>query len=202
DLPYGKYHCWIEANQSFDFNQYHNYSWYRGQPSVVWNVSVMVGDSADSSMVLDYQGYGSPNGSDGNIRPPDSTITTAANLLVNLGGYRFKVVYSPTAVGVGDHLESPSPMRYFYLDHNYPNPFNSSTVISFQLPTKALVKIRVYDILGQEIRELINEKMDSGIKKVVWDGKNNQDELVPSGLYFCRMEAGNYANTRKMLFIR
>lgn len=80
-LPFGKYKCWIEANQSFNFNKYHNYSFYRGQPSVVWNTTINVTENPDSNMVLDYTGYGSPDGSDGNINIPDSTITTAIDFL-------------------------------------------------------------------------------------------------------------------------
>lgn len=95
DLPYGKYNFYMEANHSFDQNADHDYSFYRGQPSVLWTVSVTIGDSADSTSVLDYAGYGSPDGTDGDIRPPDSTITTAADLIEDLGGYKFKVEYTP-----------------------------------------------------------------------------------------------------------
>lgn len=95
NLPSGTYTCCIEVNRDYDFNQYHNYSWYRGQPSVVWNTTINVSDNPDSNMVLNYTGYGSPDGSNGNINMPDITITTAADLLSDLGGFRFKVVYRP-----------------------------------------------------------------------------------------------------------
>ncbi len=95
DLEYGQYRCWIEVNRSFDKNDYHDYSFYRGQPSLVWNVTIDVGDTPDSSMVIDYAGYGSPDGSDGDINPPDSTITTAEDLLAEMNGYKFKVGYIP-----------------------------------------------------------------------------------------------------------
>jgi hypothetical protein len=106
DLPSGKYTCWIQANHSFDFNAYHNYSWYRGQPSVVWSVPIQVADVPDTNTILDYIGYGSPDGSDGSIHAPDSTITTEANLLADLGGYRFKVIYTPEATNVSDDFSS------------------------------------------------------------------------------------------------
>ena len=95
DLPYGKYKCWIEVNHSYDTNEYHNYSYYRGQPSVVWNLTIDVTDDPDTSMILEYTGYGSPDGSGGNINPPDHTITTASDLLYDLGGYKFMVISQP-----------------------------------------------------------------------------------------------------------
>ena len=95
DLPYGIYICYIEVNMSFDQNAYHDYSNYRGQPSVVWKVAIDVTDIPDTSMNLEYAGYGSPDGSNGNINAPDHTITTAADLLHDMGGYKFKVISRP-----------------------------------------------------------------------------------------------------------
>ena len=95
DFAPGKFNCWIEVNRSYDFNQYHNYSFYRGQPSLVWNTLINLGGSPDSSKVLTFTGYGSPDGSDGKINGPDSTITTAPGLLYDLGGYKFKVIFIP-----------------------------------------------------------------------------------------------------------
>lgn len=93
DVPYGSYNFFMEVNVSIDTNE--SYSSFRGQPSVLWTVSVTIGDSPDSAFVLDYAGFGSEDGSDGEVRPVDSTITTAATLLNDIGGYRFKVDYAP-----------------------------------------------------------------------------------------------------------
>jgi hypothetical protein len=153
DLPHGEYNCWIEVNRSFDKNSYHDYSSYRGQPSLVWNATIEVGDTPDSNIVLDYTGYGAPDGSDGDIRPPDSTITTAEDLLIDMGGYKFKVVYTPDLEGVDD-ADSLSPVYALVLGQNYPNPFNSSTRIFYTIPRSTFVVLKIYDVLGKGIKTL------------------------------------------------
>ena len=87
--------CWIEVNRSYDNNEYHDYYYYRGQPSVVWNVTIDITDELYTSMILDYTGYGSPYGSNGILNLPDQTITTASDLLVDLGSYKFMVISRP-----------------------------------------------------------------------------------------------------------
>jgi hypothetical protein len=105
---------------------------------------------------------------------------------------------SPDAIG-SDNTCKPEGFR---LDQNYPNPFNPSTTISFALPKNERVKIKIYDILGREIRTLINTIMQAGIKKVEWNGLNSKGHLVPSGIYFYKLEAGNYKDTKRMLIIK
>jgi hypothetical protein len=89
-----------------------------------------------------------------------------------------------------------SPSR-FELSQNYPNPFNPTTVVSYQLPVASWVKLAVYDVLGREVAVLVNEKKDPGRYQVRWDAGN-----CPSGVYFCRMTADEFAGTTKMLFVR
>ena len=119
DLPYGIYNCWIELNMSFDQNEYHDYSSYRGQPSLVWNVPINVSDEPDSSMILEYSGYGSPDGSTGMINAPDNTITTASDLLYDLGGYKFKAIYSPGEISIDSNIISLQNAVAYY-------PFNGN----------------------------------------------------------------------------
>ncbi len=85
---------------------------------------------------------------------------------------------------------------------NYPNPFNPSTTIAFTLHKDEMVRIKIYDLLGQEVRTLINEMMQSGKKQIVWDGRDQLGELVPSGVYYYLLEAGSYGNVKKMLVIK
>ena len=180
ELEYGQYRCWIEVNRSFDQNTYHDYSYYRGQPSLVWYVTVGVGDESDSSMVLNYTGYGSPDGSDGDINSPDSTITTAENLLAEMEGYKFKVVYTPDLQGVED-FDSLSPVYSFILNQNYPNPFNASTVISYSITRPAFVVLKAYDALGNEVRTLVSKFQRAGNYDVAFDAKD-----LSAGVYFYR----------------
>jgi hypothetical protein len=85
----------------------------------------------------------------------------------------------------------------FKLFQNYPNPFNPKTVLSFQLPVFSHVKLIVYDILGREAVTLVNEEMEAGSHEVAWDASQ-----FSSGIYFYKLVAGEFTETRKMLLVR
>lgn len=90
----------------------------------------------------------------------------------------------------------------FWVDQNYPNPFNPSTNISFTIPSKIFVSVRIYNILGKQIRVLLNGELVSGYYKVEWDGKNDYGEVVQSGVYFYQVFTNDYQQTKKMILIR
>ena len=90
----------------------------------------------------------------------------------------------------------------FDLHQNYPNPFNPVTSINYQLAGDAQVKLTIYDIMGQKIRTVVNENQSSGFHSVLWDGKDNYNNPVSSGVYFYRIHAGDYIQTRKMILMR
>ena len=90
----------------------------------------------------------------------------------------------------------------YELGRNYPNPFNSRTKMSFQLPNASHVKIQILNILGQPIRTLANGRFDAGSHQVAWDGKNDSGQQVISGIYIVRMEAGSFRQAREMLFVK
>jgi len=92
--------------------------------------------------------------------------------------------------------------RTFALDQNYPNPFNPATTIRFALPNDVPVKLKVYDMLGREIRTLINGNMNAGYHQAVWDGTNNSGTPVATGMYIYRIEAGSFVSTKKMMLIK
>ncbi|HLP15415.1 MAG TPA: T9SS type A sorting domain-containing protein [Bacteroidota bacterium] len=83
------------------------------------------------------------------------------------------------------------------LDQNFPNPFNPSTTIRFTLPNAQQVRVSVYDILGNEVAELVNGVTDAGTHAVRFDPHG-----IPSGLYVCRLRAGTYSEIRKMLYVK
>ncbi|MEW5799498.1 MAG: T9SS type A sorting domain-containing protein [Bacteroidota bacterium] len=85
----------------------------------------------------------------------------------------------------------------FSLSQNYPNPFNPSTTIEFQLPTRSLVTLKVYDLLGREVAKLVNEEMNAGVHKAIWNAAH-----VSSGLYFVRMTSGIFSLSKKMLLLK
>lgn len=197
DQPSGEYTFWIEVNTSFDNNPYHDYSWYRGQPSLVWRTKLILAENADSSEVFDYFGYGSVDGSNGNITPPDSTIISAANLLDDLGGYKFRAVFTPIPVNTEVDLSQSKTINSFHLTQNYPNPFNPSTTIEFTLPRASHVSLKIYNLTGQEIANLMNETRPAGIHRVKWEASN-----CPSGIYFAKLQAESECKVRKLNLLK
>ncbi len=85
----------------------------------------------------------------------------------------------------------------FTLDQNYPNPFNPTTNISFAIPQSSLVTLKIYDVLGKEVARLVNETKQAGYYEVNFDASN-----LGSGMYFYKIEAGNFTQTRRMLLLK
>ena len=85
---------------------------------------------------------------------------------------------------------------------NYPNPFNSQTVIKYALPKACHVSLKIYNMLGKEVRVLVNDPQADGNKSVVWDGKDNSGEMVTSGAYIYKIEAGKFNQSNIMMFIK
>lgn len=90
----------------------------------------------------------------------------------------------------------------FALKQNYPNPFNPETIIEFALPVEQTVTLEIYNILGRRVRTLINGYREAGIHTVAWDGTDDRNADVPSGVYFYRLNAGIFTRTNKMTLIR
>ncbi|MFQ6093581.1 MAG: FlgD immunoglobulin-like domain containing protein, partial [bacterium] len=93
----------------------------------------------------------------------------------------------------------------YALAQNYPNPFNPYTDIRYQIPdgrSPLLTALKVYNILGQHVRTLVNEEQEAGYYTVTWDGRNDRGNEVSSGIYFYRMEAGDFRNTKRMLLLK
>ncbi|MBM4167521.1 MAG: T9SS type A sorting domain-containing protein, partial [Ignavibacteria bacterium] len=80
---------------------------------------------------------------------------------------------------------------------NYPNPFNAATVIGYKLQVTSFVSIKIYDIKGNEIVSLVNKQMETGEHRVEWNAEN-----VPSGMYFYRLTANNFSETKKLLLLK
>jgi hypothetical protein len=85
----------------------------------------------------------------------------------------------------------------YSLSQNYPNPFNPSTKIRFDVPKQDFLILKIFDVLGREITTLVNEKLKPGTYEVEWNGSN-----YPSGVYFYKIYAKNYTETRKMVLIK
>jgi len=90
----------------------------------------------------------------------------------------------------------------FELSQNYPNPFNPTTKITYALPQNSFVNIKVYDMLGREVKSLVNNDMLAGNHSVEWNGLDNSGNKVASGAYIYRITAGNFVSTKKMVLLK
>ncbi|HKI77336.1 MAG TPA: YCF48-related protein [Ignavibacteriaceae bacterium] len=92
--------------------------------------------------------------------------------------------------------------KSFFLSQNYPNPFNPSTTIEYTLPKSENVIVRIYDGLGKELRTILSEFQSAGKHTVKWDGKDANGNIVSSGFYIYRIDAGNNAESKMMLLLK
>jgi hypothetical protein len=88
------------------------------------------------------------------------------------------------------------------LEQNRPNPFRDKTGIRYQLARKEHVKLIVFNVLGQAVRRLVDGTQTPGAYVVSWDGRDGAEHLLPSGVYFFRLEAGGQSQTRKLVKVR
>lgn len=137
------------------------------------------------------------------MKSPDHSLTFVYRDNVNgVSSFRkeqpqFEQASLALGAGVGDNL----PKEYA-LEQNYPNPFNPSTNISFALPKAGKVEVTVFNVLGQNVNTLVSEELPAGVHTIVWDGRNSQGVSVSSGIYFYRITAGNFSQTKKMMMLK
>jgi flagellar hook assembly protein FlgD len=85
---------------------------------------------------------------------------------------------------------------------NHPNPFNPITSIGYDLPAASKVRLMIYDVSGRVINELVNQNQPAGHHEIIWDGRNASNDVVASGVYFYRLIAGSFVQTRKMVMLK
>jgi hypothetical protein len=88
------------------------------------------------------------------------------------------------------------------LEQNVPNPFNPATTIKYSLATDGPVTLTIYDVSGARVRELVNDRQRADVYRVTWDGMNDHGQRVASGMYFYRLVAGKYLQTKKMMLLK
>jgi len=111
-------------------------------------------------------------------------------------GFSVRCVNDNTFTGVEESKENEINVNYL-LSQNYPNPFNPTTTINYSVPKSGFIKIKVYDLLGREVAQLVNEYKPAGNFSVQF----NASKLV-SGIYFYRMESGSFSQTKKLLLLK
>lgn len=106
-------------------------------------------------------------------------------------------VFEAVTVAFSGVSANPELPTEFDLEQNYPNPFNPTTEISFDLPVASHVNLTVYNVLGQEVETLVNRDMEAGNHRVTWNA-----DPYSSGVYFYRISADNFSETKKMLMLK
>ena len=136
--------------------------------------SLLIGGTWYSSPGIDYDGHARPRplGQPGDIGAQEDQIVS----------------------GLGEQELLPNA---FQLYQNYPNPFNPSTTITYELPSSAMVRLSVFDLLGREVSVLVNERMNAGVHVAMFEATG-----LSSGVYFCRLQVGSIVQTRRLLLLR
>ena len=111
--------------------------------------------------------------------------------------YRLKQIDNGGAFKYSKSIEVGSGFLNYALAQNYPNPFNPSTVITYSIPTTSNVKIEIYNMLGKLMKTLVNENQEAGSYKINFDASR-----LSSGIYYYKIQAGNFIKTKRMLLLK
>ena len=122
---------------------------------------------------------------------------SAGNLYLLSGCVIDGIVYGDTSLTIVSVDDPDPPLKEYVLKQNYPNPFNPVTNITFYIPVRTNVQLKIYDILGNEVAQIVNGEEDAGNHQVVFDGSK-----LSSGIYFYKLIAGSHVETKKMILIK
>lgn len=100
------------------------------------------------------------------------------------------------------NYNNPAVLLDYALYQNYPNPFNPSTIVRFSVPKDEFVVIKIYDMIGQEVKSIFSGEAKAGTYTLIWDGLDSNGNMVSSGSYVYRMTAGDFVQSKKMIFIK
>jgi hypothetical protein len=113
-----------------------------------------------------------------------------------------EAIFTVLVAGVDDEDSSLSRPFDFLLNQNHPNPFNLKTNISYSVAMPGKIKLTIYDLLGRRVRTLSDEHQTPGNKSIDWDGTDDEGNTVASGIYFYRIQAGDFAQSKKMVLMK
>ena len=151
--------------------------------------------------VLFVEMTGSGTNWEGTFTPPEPGIynvrVSGSDIDGNTGFDFYQFEYISTNIRSNKLLSGNSGFLM-----NYPNPFNELTVISYTLKVSGRVSLEIYDMQGQEVRTLVNENQPAGEHSVVWDGLTDRGEPVDSGIYFYRIQSGDFTETKKCILLK
>ncbi len=164
------------------------------------------------TITLQYPDHAAPEGKERFLHMYRSTGSAWVPIETWVNTKNHSLIASVTAlgtfaVGYDDQFASKFVPTAYILRPNYPNPFNPQTRIQFDLPEAGTVHLRIFNVLGQQVAQLVNEDRSFGSFEEIWNGKNNNGQDVASGIYFYQLEVVNgsvtkYLNTQKMVLMK
>jgi M6 family metalloprotease-like protein len=197
--PYGQ-----DAFDGFTINgtmYFKDFAPAAGRDTVVWTAASQ--GSADDAFTVEgnntFAPWTNPNSNRVNGMPTGIVVR-----LLHQEGDRIRVWLSVKGLGSVTSVAETgdAPTNEFELQQNYPNPFNPTTTIAFRVPQTLPVRLTVYNLLGQEVATLVDETKQPGQYTAIWQGVNQQGQLVSSGVYLYVLEAGSQRIVRRMNFVK
>ena len=172
-----------------------------------------IGDDNIAEYEVKFVGTGDYEINTEHFNVPDSLVVTlhlgddsydlTSNPLLTISvtdGQTGTVSVSPAGT-LSNNMGATIP-QIFALHQNYPNPFNPTTSISYDLPKNEFVSINVFDLMGREVKTLVNKEQIAGFRSVKWDATNNTGHPVSAGMYIYTIQAGEFRQTRKMVLLK
>ena len=122
--------------------------------------------------------------------------------MVELNWNPIEVISYETKINLATKVENNYIPVEYYLENNYPNPFNNATILQYQIPKETKVTLRIYNILGQLVATLVDQIQKPGVYKLTWDGRNNNKTRIASGVYIYSIETKEFTKSKKMLLLK
>ncbi len=123
-------------------------------------------------------------------------------VLKNVEINQYHEVKEPESSAVASFNPESAKSDGFWLEQNYPNPFNPATTIKYRIAGTKNVNLTIYDVTGRVVRTLMNHQQQAGFYSVIWDGQDDEKNLLPSGVYVSQLRAGDEMIVKKMLYIK
>ena len=124
----------------------------------------------------------------------EGTYSYQCNIHFSIGMIGKFIATNPTGV---ENTKTSIRPAVFKLEQNFPNPFNPATRISFDIPSPAHVTLKVYNLIGEEVAKIVDRNMNAGSYSTTWNAAS-----LPSGVYFYRLDAGQFSDTRKLVLLK
>ena len=190
-----QYHGWYpgvvlesDSNLTTIFN---NHFWFYGMDSNTCNsvqFTVLADSSISSDTMITFIAY-----------PKALNCYNQPEYCIESDSVVFEILISLDYVSSQSNNTTPIE---FALQQNYPNPFNPVTKLRYTIPKKSHVEIIIYDMLGRQVKTLINQTQDAGYRSVTWDATNDYGKPMSAGIYLYQIQVGEYKQTKKMILLK